>query len=254
MHAAIGTLSLLMGGLVLPDVVPPTGISGGTVYQRPATDLGVSRPQSAYRPGSAYRSGGRTSSPLTQGGARAGGQNSFVPLAPTNPSAGVDRFPWAPPTAGAPTDPTGRAAGTSAGRAGPYDMPTRARPSYTPQPSSSVRRPGPVRTGGTSAGSATANKPFSEHRRQRLTSPYMQLYRRTNAYGTSDNWNELVRPALELQQQTQQLRRDVRGLQGATRSQGLDLRTLGRATQNLQGSGNRQYYMNYGGYFPALGR
>ena len=264
MNTAICTLSLLMGGVVLPEIVPPTGVPGVSVYQPPRTDLGSSRSQAGYRPGSGYRSGGqsarsfggRTSSPLTgtPQGTGAARQNSIAPLAPTDPSAGANRFPWGAPTAGAPTDPTGTAAGSTVGGAGPYNMPTRARPSYAPRPSSSVRRPGPVRSGSASAGSATANKPFSGYRRQRLTSPYMQLYRSNNSYGTIDNWNELVRPALEQQQQNRQLSSDVRGLQGATRSQGLDLRTLGRATQGLQGSANRQYYMNYGGYFPALGR
>jgi hypothetical protein len=82
----------------------------------------------------------------------------------------------------------------------------------------------------------------------------MDLFRREDAFGTIDPYNQWVKPRVDQGQLNQQVGGQINGLQGAGRLQGMDIRTLGRATQNLQGAGTRPRFMNYGGYYPGLQR
>jgi len=282
MNAALGMWSLVFGGLALPNLESPTGAPGGMVYQPPniaefrmqaAPSPSLQRPQlpsrgqgSIYRrrapgpplqnrtPGAQYGTPDMAGGPtVIQPGMQPGYPQPMMPLPPTNPAAAAESFPFNPPTELAP-GPTAGPAG--AGQLpGPYALPERARPTFTPAPAASVQRPAPAqRSAPRTPAQAVAPKPFSNYRRPRGVSPYMNLFRREDTFGEVDPYNQWVKPRVEQGLFNQQVGGQVYGLQGANRLQGMDIRTLGRATQNLQRSGTRPRFMNYGGYYPGLQR
>lgn len=69
----------------------------------------------------------------------------------------------------------------------------------------------PVQYGQPAVGRAPV-KPFSEISPTPVISPYMNLYRRDNVSGI-DNYNFYVRPALQAQQEKEQLRRELNALE-----------------------------------------
>ena len=77
----------------------------------------------------------------------------------------------------------------------------------------------------------------------------MELFRRDTSV-SADNYNTLVRPRLKQQNMNRQIGTAVRGLQGATRQHGAAIQNIGRQT----GLASPQYYMNYGGYYPSMGK
>lgn len=60
-------------------------------------------------------------------------------------------------------------------------------------------------------------KPFSDYRAAPAYSPYMSLFRSSDAGRGINNYYEYVRPRLEAQQQSQQVNRDIQGLQDTAR-------------------------------------
>ena len=75
----------------------------------------------------------------------------------------------------------------------------------------------------------------------------MELGRADSWFGDIDNYNQYVKPELEQLHTNRQIGTQIRGLQGG-------VQTLGRQTQSLRGIVIPQYYMNYGSYYPRLGR
>lgn len=106
-----------------------------------------------------------------------------------------------------------------------------------------------ARAGLGNAASAMPDKAFAGYRSPSGVSPYMNLFRSGGEY--ADNYTSLVRPQVEQRFLNQQFNRDLRGLEGTSRMQNVDLQQLYRANQTLQGVGTPQYYMNYGTYYPG---
>jgi len=281
MNVTFGMWTLLVGGLVLPDLESPMGPPGGMVYQPPniadfrmqAPPSSLQRPQLPYRgTGSIYRSGSQYGRPGMAGGpaasatrpgfgpaaqvdGQAGSPQQFLPLAPTNPAAAAESYPFAPPTEGMAWPAGGASAGAAGQLPGPYALPDRAPPAFTPAPAASVQRPAPAQSSAPrTPAQGLAPKPFSDYRQPSGTSPYMNLFRSDDSFGAIDQYNQWVKPRVQQGQFNQQVGGQVSGLQGAGRLQGMDIRTLGRATQNLQRSGTRPRFMNYGGYYPGMQR
>jgi len=132
------------------------------------------------------------------------------------------------------------------------------------RPSPSSIRPGPTRTAnipspytsalqnfyGSSSRQVTAqsrqgpDKPFAEYRQAPAVSPYMNLFRTDNLQGTVDNYYTLVKPRIDQRNANVRVKGAIRGLQSTTRN--LELQSRGYYGQG--------YHMNYGGYYPGLGR
>lgn len=190
-------------------------------------------------------------------------QQRVMPLAPTSAEAGAAIYPWGLPTSSEPFDiermrsmrATAGRLGYSAGMRGSraYSGRRSEPPVYRKYSSVGPREPRSSAPG-TSRGAAyvpraAAEKPFSNYRPDQPLSPYMELFRR-DTLDTTDNYNALVRPLLNQQRTNRRMGGAVRGLQGTVRRQGGAIRTLGRQT-GASAPGN---YMNYGGYYPSLGR
>jgi len=276
MNVAVAISMLLLGGLTGPNLASPVGPVGGTTYQPP--DIAAFRAQAPplqrsrwpnrgtgapYRfPGSRYGRPGVPGSPADRArpgfdpaaaAGQAGLSQQLPPLAPTDPAAAAESFPFAPPTAGAGAMVPG--AGVAGQLGGAYVFPERGRPAFTPSPTASVRKPAPARRSAPrTVTQGLAPKPFSDYRRPSGVSPYMNLFRSADSFGAIDKYSQWVRPRVEQQYYNQQVGRQISGLRGAGRLQGMDIRTLGRATQNLQGTAVRPRFMNYGGYYPGLQR
>lgn len=246
----------------------------GSDYQRPSA--GSRRVMSSSGSQSPGPGAGRTGEPAQSPAPFAPSpqvtrQEPQVPFPPTDPWAVSESYPWAPPTANSPQEYGAAGRGPTAGRSatpysgtggsglGPYTMPGRTRPAYQGYPSHRSQRArsrgfDPTRRAAAHSPQTRVSKPFSNYSRPRGISPWTNLYRTNNYYGTTDNYNELVRPVLEQQQANRRFGTDVSGLQSRARIQGTDIRNLGRQTQRLQGTGSREYYMNLGGYYPGFGR
>lgn len=105
-------------------------------------------------------------------------------------------------------------------------------------------------TGGLgNAARAMPEKAFAGYRSPSGVSPYMNLFR--SGGEIADNYTSLVRPQIEQRFLNQQFGNEIRGLEGSSRTQRVDLQQLYRANQTLQGVGTPQYYMNYGTYYPG---
>ncbi len=269
MNTAIGIWILVVGDLVLPS----DGLSGqGAGIE--ILDLPPVQPYSspaARAPGSppAPSPGGQQPSgrgPAPQGTRQqAAPQERPVPFAPTDPQAGAESFPWGPPTANEPMDLFGLRSQPGVGgrssfsdprinRLGPYAQPRATRPPNRPYSPTTARKArasqsAPARH----APSAGAVKPFSNYRPAPTLSPWAEMFR-VNPSSTVDRYNGIVRPLLNQRSTNRQVGGQIYGLQGTTRRQGAAIQGLGRTTRGLQGAGSPQYYMNYGGYYPGLGR
>jgi len=267
MNAAIGVWTLVLGGWVLPGVYEP-----------------VAQPDSpAYRPSSAesgLQPGGSTRGPVAEGQQRGGygqgpqqGMRSgdldqdilTLPFAPTHPSAGSDVLPFGSPTVNVPTPgahsqpqpaagetprsyrgSVGFGATPTTGRrpVGARTGPTRQANIQSPFAPQSLNRRGLGQAGGVGS-SFGSNKPFADYRQAPAISPYMNLFRTDNAYGTIDNYSTLVRPRISQRSMNTRVGGAIRGLQSTTRA--LDFQTRG-----VQGASGQPRYMNYGGYYPGL--
>jgi hypothetical protein len=153
-----------------------------------------------------------------------------TPFTPTDPSAAIDTYPWAPPTARAPAEAQA--------------------PQQQVYPDYASRQPGGLGSapGASSAYPAAARvtKPYQNYRSPAAVSPYMQLGQVTSYYDDVDSYNQLVRPRLEQIQADQQIDRQVIGLQNS-------VQTLNRQTQTPRGVAIPQYFMNHSQYFMRHG-
>ena len=102
--------------------------------------------------------------------------------------------------------------------------------------------------------SALSAKPFAGFTPTSPISPYMNLFRTDTDFGTIDNYNTRVRPLLEQQRLNQRTGNRIRTLQLQGRTRGTQIRQLGRQTQLLQGAVRPPTFIDYGGYYPRLGR
>jgi hypothetical protein len=188
-------------------------------------------------------------------------KQSVIPFAPTDNSAGSQvgqNYQWLPPTASGGSGDSGL--GRSYNQSGIGSVPTsptRPRPGMSQSYSSmrdaetQNRRMAATRSAA-SAPPSNTSKPFSGYQQQgNAASPYMNLFRSGNAGGTIDNYTTLVRPELEQRNANQKFGSDIHGLENAARVQGLNIRQLNRDTQTLQGVDAKQYFMNYGDYYPG---
>ena len=96
----------------------------------------------------------------------------------------------------------------------------------------------------------STEKPFSGYQTPSGISPYMNIYRSGTNNGTIDNYTTLVKPQLDQRYLNQQYGRDIRGLQGDSRTQG---QSLQQQSRQLQGVSTPQFYMNYGNYYSFPG-
>jgi hypothetical protein len=190
-----------------------------------------------------------------------------MPFAPTDPSAASGAFPWAPPTAdssaevqqpqqgaGVGDSPTAYAVpGLSGGAA--YFTPRASRPTFQPPTSydsfttQQARLSIGARANRAAGGSPLLDtpKPFSDYDQPAAVSPYMELGRISSYAGDIDNYSQFVKPQLERQRASQQVGSQIRQLQ-------TNVRALNTETQSLRGVRIPQYFMDYGGYYPALSR
>ena len=191
--------------------------------------------------------GGYESNPLSPSG-------GAVPFAPTDPSAAMGGYPYAPPTGNAADMDAGRALSGGSRLSNPtsYSMPRAARPSYQPKATydsfsaQQARLPRVNQSVAPTEAAAAATKPYADYSAPSSVSPYLQLGRYQGSTNV-DNYNLYVKPQLDRDASRGQVSRQIRGLQTG-------LKNLTRQTQTLQGTPIPQYYMNYGGYYPSLGR
>jgi hypothetical protein len=102
------------------------------------------------------------------------------------------------------------------------------------------------------APAALAEKPFSGYSPTPALSPYMNLYRRDNNFGTVNNYYSLVRPMLEQRAYNQRLQYEIGSLERATRSQSQAIQQLDQRTNYLYGIPSGGSFMNFQGYYPGL--
>ncbi len=255
MNFALGIWVLMVGDLTLPPIDAPNV----PTYQRPdpGAQSGLVGPGAGIqtpRAPSSMRGSGRSSSQRRNQVPAGLSQEPLIPLAPTDPWAASETFPWGPPTAG-PEPPTPGTGGASTFGLARGTRPRMSRPAYRGRTTPRVRTPSnDAFQRAASHGQALGfEKPHQDYRPGSAVSPYMSLFNRDQPVGV-DNYNSLVRPKLERQRAAKQVNRQIRGLQGNSRRQGKALNSLGRQTRAMQGQAAPQYYQNYGGYYPGLGR
>ena len=152
------------------------------------------------------------------------GSAANVPLPPTG-RAGVSRYPT-------PTGPRG--VGSSFTSQAAAEAMSGSRPS--------------ARTG-------VSPRPFSDYSPRSGVSPYMNLFRTSSSgFAEIDNYNTLVRPALQQRQTNRQTQWDVHSLRSRSGAQGTQLRELNQRTDALQGTFQRNRFGNHFDYYPGLNR
>ena len=219
-------------GVVPPSHTLPYNTSPprpGHPMERGAPGAPGAQPGSATEPRPMPSSGGSAPSPTQS-------MQMFMPSAPTDASTGLF---------GQPVAPTSNAAPNSIARMSPI-APTSGFRSKLPGPLNQNRNVGSQGNSGT-ATSPASEKAFGGYRPTTGVSPYMNLFRLGG--DTIDNYTSLVRPQIEQRFLNQQFNREIRGLEGNTRMQRVDLQQLYRANQTLQGVATPQFYMNYGNYY-----
>ena len=168
--------------------VPPTYAPGTPASSSPGAAGAYSGLPTAPTGYGLYDSPTSQVSPLGQGQGTAGGLGFGIPQQPT------------------PTSPMGMAVSDpSMGRYQTNNTPaatTPRQPSQVSQSQQQIMR-GP--------------KPFSDYRASSVYSPYMSLFRSDNASRGVNNYYEYVKPRLDAQQQSQQVSRDIQGLQETAR-------------------------------------
>ncbi len=224
MNTTIGIGILLLGGWVLPPVDPVAEQPASTI--EPMLDLWPDSP--TPEPEAHPTDVPRLAPQRDEGSPRTEPRRRQMPVAPTGPGAG-SRVPLGAPTADlAPGyGGLGQAPGMN-----PYRM--------------SAATHG-RRTGGT-------GKAFTGYRRASAISPYLNLYRTDNSFGTVDNYYTLVKPLVDQRTKNTRFNTQIRGLQNTSRHQGAAIHTLDRETRTLQGISTPQYYQNYRDYYPGSRR
>jgi hypothetical protein len=173
--------------------------------------------------------------------------------APPEQAAGAQGRPAAtPPTAGStgtpgrPLPPTAFGVGAATGAASVQ------RNSTNPYGSAGMVAPRQVPTIGTGPGPIPpmTSQPFANFTPGPALSPYINLFRNDRRFGAVNNYYSLVRPMLQQQQLNQQTDQSLRELRIQNRLQQSQLQQLNSQMPGAQGS----TFMNYGGYFPGLGR
>ncbi len=262
MNLALGIWLVVVGDIALPPIDTPntpTNQRSESGQSSPSTQggligpgAGIQAPQTRPPPSmrDSQRGSSRRRSQLPAGLS----QEPLMPLAPTDPWAASETFPWGPPTAG-PEIPTPGTGGASTFGLAPPTRPRMSRPAYRGRTTPRVRAPSDEAfQRAASHGQAMGfEKPHQNYRPGSAVSPYMNLFRRDEAVGV-DNYSSIVRPQLDRQRASKQVNRQIRGLQSNSRRQGKALNSLGRQTRAMQGRAAPQYYQNYGGYYPGFGR
>ncbi len=204
------------GGYGLPQMpLPPTYAPGAPAsYGQPASAARLPIPPTAY---GTYDSSPRFGQPgvgpgygQTNLGRIAAGQQGGLGL-PPSPTA-TSSLPAGPHQAYGPYSPTG------------------VRQQTTPQRSAASHYPQTTIPSG--------SKPFSRYTRPQAYSPYMSLFRNDNTERGIDNYSLYVKPALEQRHKNQRVSREIRGLQGSSKTQGLNLREINQQNQARQRPGN----------------
>jgi hypothetical protein len=208
-------------------------------------------PQRQYNPPSSPRQDRRTQSNVRGPGAAPG--TATMPLAPTDPAAGLSSQLPSPPTAfpsgpsAAPYEtPGGLRSGLSTGLSGQTPRalpmsPTGQRPAYQPFGANPLSGNGLRTPQAPLTGMQNYQKPFSTYQAPSSVSPWMNLYRSGTNNGTVDNYTTLVRPQLEQRSLDQRYGNDINKLQNTTQRQGQML----NQEQMQQGLVNPQNFINY---------
>jgi hypothetical protein len=102
------------------------------------------------------------------------------------------------------------------------------------------------------AATARSSKPFSGYTPTPTVSPYLNLFRNSNS--DVNNYNTLVKPYLEQEQQSRLFGGEIRGLQSSTRLQNNALQKLGKRTDLMGGTTAPEFYQNYQGFYPGFNR
>lgn len=234
----IGCQAIQVDAQVAPPIGQSPGASGGSaVPASPSADLAL--PGNPVDPNAAPRiptegTGG------TNQGPSAPPNNSVVPLPPTAPSAAAGPPPATAPVR--PLPPTVTGGGTSV--VNPMSL-------YGSASALAPRNQIPtIGTGAMRAPSMLDQKPFTGYSPGPVVSPYMNLYLGNNGAGIVNNYYSVVKPMLQQQNMNRQTEQSLRELRIQNRLQQSQLQQLNRQMPGAQGSS----FMNYGGYYPSIGR
>ncbi len=237
-------LILIGFGAVQVDaqVAPPTGqspspLSGPAVTASPSAEMdlpGNPADPSAARHAPAERIEGANQD------TSAAPSNAMVPLPPTASYGAAG-----PPAATAPVrplPPTLSTGGASAGNPMSLYGSASALPPRNQIPT--------IGTGAMRAPSVLDQKPFTGYSPGPAVSPYMNLYLGNNGAGIVNNYYSVVQPMLQQQNMNRQTEQSLRELRIQNRLQQSQLQQLNRPMPGAQGTS----FMNYGGYYPSIGR
>jgi len=275
MTVAFGILALLISDVALPEMgVPSSPAIAPPAWQTTPTP---SSPGRGYPSGPSSSFGGRSSTivqpqmPIPYAPTDSNAEQAVYPMgSPTsqlNPSAGNTRNPLLdyPSLWRTPTTPPGGPQRNTLPPLQPFGSSTLGNPmtvqdfsSYSPYSAQPVggsaldyRHEAAIHGGSLYGGST--NKPYSGYRPSRGVSPYMNLFRDDTDFGRIDNYNTLVRPRLQQQNENRQAAGQIRGLQGATRAQGSAIQHIGNRTGTVPRT-TGQFFNNTQQYFPGAGR
>lgn len=234
----IGCHAIQVDAQVAPPFGQSPGASGGSaVPASPSADLAL--PGSPLVPNAAPHvpaedAGGTSQRPA------AAPNKSAAPLPPTISSGTVGPSAAAAPVR--PLPPTATGGGTSV--ANPMSL-------YGAASALAPRNQIPtIGTGAMRAPYVLDQKPFTGYSPGPVVSPYMNLYLGNNGAGIVNNYYSVVQPMLQQQNMNRQTEQSLRELRIQNRLQQSQLQQLNRQTPGAQGSS----FMNYGGYYPSIGR
>lgn len=223
------------------QVAPPAGqlpsAASGSATASPSAEMAL--PGNPPDPNSAPHAPTEGTGGTSQGPTAAPG-NSVVPLPPTTPSGVAGAPATAAPVR--PLPPTVTSGGTSV--ANPMSL-------YGPASAVAPRNQIPtIGTGAVRAPYVLDQKPFTGFSPGPAVSPYMNLYLGNNSAGIVNNYYSVVKPMLQQQNTNRQTEQSLRELRIQNRLQQSQLQQLNRQMPGAQGSS----FMNYGGYYPSIGR
>jgi hypothetical protein len=255
MNVFLGITTLVLGIAGPQDSPEPSTAAPRTnapleQQQAPAVPLDQLRARAGMGMGSAGAGGGM----MRRGGGSGGGQD-FVPIAPTDPGLSSPDSPWAAPTEGGSpgASPGFGTRARSPGSTIPGRRPPTAglHPGYRPNSQGIAQQVQANRLENMprQAAATQVAKPFNSYTSPRTTSAYMDLYRSSNE--GYNNYSQLVRPALEQQQQNHSFGGQIRGLQSNSRLQAMGLQKLGKGF-GQRGTNAPEFYMNHQRYYPDV--
>jgi len=271
MSMAIGIGTLLLGAWVLPSVeepladLPSQPQAFGTPTQKPGSRQGTGPAET----GGSYRYGtGQTSRGLRQGG-----DDTTVPIPPTDPSLTAPESPWGAPTQNLPGGqayPYGTRRPSAEGAAGPSKSrapPSRSRSAtgaghptsrvgaqLTPQQQQQQQARLEMMLPKTMPATGRASKQFDAYSAPPTVSPYLNMFRTNLSGQPADNYNTWVRPQIEQNRKSHVIGGEIRGLQSAARVQGSVLQRLGKKTETIGGTMAPEYFQNFKDYYPGFNR